>query len=121
MACRLAVQQLVHAAILHPEAVSLRDGMLARPGSSRAAKLEPTCCPATFIGPRASLQQLCPLTPHPRLDLPAVLDTLMHGVLPAPVPPMALQRPELLQKVRELLHPEVRPPGKGAAGGCSDG
>ncbi|KAL4436714.1 hypothetical protein ABPG75_003853 [Micractinium tetrahymenae] len=34
-----------------------------------------------------------------------VLDTLMHGVLPPPVPPPELPRQELRRRVRELLEP----------------
>lgn len=51
----------------------------------------------------------------PLLWSSAVLDTLVHGVLPPPVPPPALERPALRDRVRELLQPaEVR-----AAAVCS--
>ncbi|KAI7837154.1 hypothetical protein COHA_009030 [Chlorella ohadii] len=36
----------------------------------------------------------------------SVLDTLMHGVLPPPVPPPELERPHLRQRVREILQPQ---------------
>ncbi|PRW33927.1 hypothetical protein C2E21_7422 [Chlorella sorokiniana] len=36
----------------------------------------------------------------------SVLDTLMHGVLPPAVPPPELERPQLRQRVREMLQPQ---------------
>lgn len=47
------------------------------------------------------MQLTLPLCPFP------VLDTLMHGVLPPPVPPPELERPHLRQRVREILQPQV--------------
>lgn len=62
---------------------------------------------ATNRVPRKSLLSPAQRLPH------AVLDTLIHGVLPPPVPPPELERPQLRQRIREMLQPQV---GGGAHG-----
>ncbi len=52
----------------------------------------------------SSRLQVLPSRPTP---LNAVLDTLIRGVLPPPLPPPELERSELRQRMRELLEPPV--------------
>lgn len=87
--------------------VGQRAPAAARPHGAARCALHP---PAHASPLSAVTRAACPCPP-------AVLDTLLHGVVPPPGPPMALERPELMQRVRDMLRPTVR--GQAAAGACA--